>query len=328
MQTLFLLIPISFSSMLPHMIIILIIAILIALFSWSALLPFYKERHTKSLTPNIDNVFENRCLPIELEHDELAESCVIMVHGYPSTPYTYDWASHYIHQQGYDVFVPLLPGFGTDPKELLNTTFTQWYNYLESYYLEKRAHYNKVFVVGTSMGGSMTLKIAEKFSATDQSPDAIVTVAAPVFLNDIRLGVIHKFSFYLMRIVALFTYAINPKIYRGSEKQNDGEELWIGYSGSFVRGGVSLMYNLKEIRANLAKITIPMMAMHDENDRTIAFQNLAVIQNSVSSKHFISRKTKISSNHNRHILLMYPSIRHDLTKEMLSFFDSIEIKKE
>lgn len=328
MRALFLLIPNSFSSMLPHMIIILIAIILVALFSWSALLPFYKERHTENLTPNIDNVFDRRCLPIELEHNELAESCVIMVHGYPSTPYTYDWSSHYIHQQGYDVFVPLLPGFGTEPKELLNTTFTQWYNYLENYYLEKRAHYKNVFVIGTSMGGAMTLKIGEKFSSTEQSADAIVTVAAPVFLNDIRLGVIHKFSFYLMRIVALFTYAINPKIYLGSEKQNDGEELWIGYSGSFVRGGVSLMYNLREIRANLDKITIPLLAIHDENDRTIAFQNLAVIQNSVNSKQFISRRTKMNSNHNRHILLMYPSIRQELTKEILSFFDSVKKPKE
>lgn len=84
------------------------------------------------------------------------------------------------------------------------------------------------------------------------------------------------------------------------------------------------MYNLKEIRANLDKITVPMMAMHDENDRTVAFQNLAVIKNSVNSEQFISRKTKMISNHNRHVLLMYPSVRQELTQEMLSFFDSVK----
>ena len=290
-------------------------------FSWSALLWGYHDRNVEPLTTNIDEVFDRRCLPIVLEHDPPARKAIVMVHGYPSTPYSYDYAAHRAFEQGFDVYVPLLPGFGTKPEDLYGTTFTQWYGYLESYYRDKRMEYDKLYIVGTSMGGAMTLKLGEEFSGTEDAPDALATVATPVFLNDIRLGAIQKWGYYFMRLVALFTPALHPRIHMGGEKDNDGEELWVGYGGSFVGGGVSFMYALKGIRKNLGRITVPLMSIHDVGDRTISFQNLAEIQDAVNSSRFVARTTAMTSNHNRHTLLMYPSVQTELTDEILAFFD-------
>ncbi len=303
------------------MVFIAVAALLLLLFCWSALLWGYQDKQTAPISPNEDQVFDPRCLPIILEHDPPSEKAIIMVHGYPSTPYAYDYAAHRAFDAGFDVYVPLLPGFGTKPKDLYQTTFTQWYEYLRTYYLDKRTEYDHLYVLGTSMGGAMTLKIGEEFSQTSESPDALATVAAPVFLNDITLGVIQKWGYYIMRIVALFTPAIRPRIHTGGEKKNDGEELWIGYGGAFVRGGVSFMHALKEIRNNLSKLTVPLFSLHDIGDRTIAFQNLAVIQSAVSTTVFKSRTTQMTSSHNRHILLMYPSLQEELTDEILTFFN-------
>jgi hypothetical protein len=106
----------------------------------------------------------------------------------------------------------------------------------------------------------------------------------------------------------------------GGEKENDGEELWVGYGGAFVGGGVSFMHALKGIRRNLSRITVPLMSIHDVGDRTISFQNLAEIQDAVNSRRFVARTTSMTSNHNRHILLMYPSVQTGLTDEILAFF--------
>lgn len=296
-------------------------ALLVLIFSWSALLWGYRDRNTEPILPVVEEVFDPRCLPIVLEHDPPAERAIIMIHGYPSTPYSYDFAAHVAYDHGYDVYVPLLPGFGTKPQDLYDTTFTQWYAYMEQYYRDKRADYKKLFVVGTSMGGSMALKLGERFSDTGEAPDGIATIAAPVFLNDVRLGAIQKWGYYFMRLVALCTPALHPRIHTGNEHKNDGEELWVGYAGAFVRGGVSLMYALKGIRRDLGSITAPLLAVHDIGDKTISFQNLGVIQSAVRSSRFVARPTAMKSNHNRHILLMYPSIREQLTKEMLEFFD-------
>ena len=310
------------------MVYVFITVALVLLFCWSALLWGYRDRHTERIEPHVDEVFDPRCLPIVLQHDPPSDRAVIMVHGYPSTPYSFEYSANRAYEHGYDVYVPLLPGFGTRPRELYRTTFTQWYGYLENYYRDIRVEYDHVHVLGTSMGGAMALRIGEEFSDTEEAPDALATVAAPVFLNDIRLGVIQKWGYYFMRLVSLFTPALNPHIHLGGKRENDGEELWIGYGGAFVSGGVSFMHALKGIRSNLHKITIPLYSAHDQGDRTIAFQNLTVIQSGVNSQPFFARITRLESNHNRHVLLMYRSIQEELTNEILSFFDNHTKEKQ
>lgn len=308
--------------MLVRMVYILVAAVLLLAFSWSALLWGYRDKQTEPINPNEDQVFDPRCLPIILQHDPPAKQAIIMIHGYPSTPYTYEYAAHEAYGYGYDVYAPLLPGFGTKPKDLYQTTFTQWNEYLQAYYKDKRSEYDHLFVIGTSMGGAMALRLGEEFSGTSNAPDALATIAAPVFLNDLALGVIQKWGYYFMRLVSLVTPAIRPRIHTGGEKKNDGEELWIGYGGAFVKGGVSFMHALKDIRRNLHQITVPLFSIHDEGDKTIAFQNLGIIQSAVRAQPFKSRTTRMTSDHNRHILLMYPSIQKELTSEILTFFDS------
>ena len=304
------------------MIYIIIIIILVAVLGWSAQLWGYRDKHTEPLRVNLDQVFDARCLPILLEHDPPAKKAIIMAHGYPSTPYAFSYAAQRAYEAGYDVFVPLLPGFGTKPEDLYNTTFTQWYNFLTSFYREKRSQYDYLSVLGTSMGGAMTLRIGEDFSGTPETPDALVTIAAPVFLNDLRLGAIQNWGYYLMRIIALFTPALKPNIHTGDDEVNDGNELWIGYSGGFVRGGVSLMHALKDIRKNLDRITVPLLSLHDEGDKTISFKNLALIQSKVVNAHpFVGRPTAMQGTHRKHLLLMYYSVQEKLTDEILEFLE-------
>lgn len=295
--------------------------LLLVFFGWNEFLPGYRDRNTEPIEPQPDQVFDPRCLSIVLEHAPPSEKAVIMVHGYPSTPYAFRYAADRAYQAGYDVFVPLLPGFGTKPEDLYGTTFTQWYGYVQRFYRDKRASYPSLFVIGTSMGGAMTLRLGEEFSGTGEAPDALATVAAPVFFNDPRHLFIQKWGYAIMRTVALFTPAIKPGIQYGGQKSNDGEELWIGYSGAFVRGGVSFMHALKGIRRNLPLITVPMLSMHDVEDRTISYRNLKEIESGVSSKSFVARTVRMTSAHNRHVLLMYPSVQEQLMNEILEFFD-------
>ncbi len=300
------------------MITLIIVILLILLFGWSSQLWGYRDRQVEKLTPNHDNVFDPRCLPITLKHKEGAKSAIIMVHGFPSTPYSFTYAAERSYEAGYDVYAPLLPGFGTAVEDLYDTTFTQWYNYLKEFYLDKRQEYDHLYLLGTSMGGAMTLRLGEEMEG-DNEPDGLVTVAAPVFLNDLKLGAVQNWLFYIMRIVGLFTPALAPSLYKGGEEENDGDELWIGYKGSFIRGGVSFMHALKGIRRDLHQIKAPLLAFHDRGDKTIRFENLAVIEKGVNSSNFIARPTSMEGNHRKHVLLMYYSVQEQLMDEVLAF---------
>ncbi len=296
----------------------IVIVVLLLILGWSSQLWGYREEEGVKLTVSLDKVFDPRCLPITLKHPEEANRAIIMVHGYPSTPYSFTYAAQRAYEAGYDVYAPLLPGFGTSPEDLYGTTFTQWYTYLKEFFLTKRQEYDTLFLLGTSMGGAMTLLAGEELKGAE-APDALVTIAAPVFLNDLRLGAVQNWLFYLMRIVALFTPALSPSIYKGGQEVNDGDELWIGYKGSFVQGGVSFMHALKKIRKNLPQITAPLLAIHDRGDKTIRFENLSVIGHGVNSKNFKSRPTAMQATHRKHVLLMYNSVQKELMDEILTF---------
>ena len=70
-----------------------------------------------------------------------------MIHGFPACPYVFSYFADYFSSIGYDVYVPLLPGFGTNPKDLEKTSFNQWYGYIRQYYLDLRKKYPKVIIM-------------------------------------------------------------------------------------------------------------------------------------------------------------------------------------
>ncbi|MDD5076019.1 MAG: alpha/beta fold hydrolase [Sphaerochaetaceae bacterium] len=301
---------------------ILIIAVL-SFVIWNMTLLGYRDEDQQVSEPNVDDVFDQRCKPIVLVHETPNDKAVLMIHGFPSTPYAYEFAARQAFDAGYDVFVPLIPGFGTHPKDLEHTTFSQWYHYIEQEYENIRFRYRFVAVIGTSMGGSIALKLGETFNSPATSIDALTTIAAPVFLNSLKDLTVKDWKLYFARTVALFTPSIGTDVFKGKDEENDGDELWIGYRGQFVRAGLSFLYALKDIRKNLPAITCPLFAIHDKHDATVPYKNLKVIADNVQAMPFHSKTVEMTSKHNRHVLLMYPSVRKNLTDEILQFFESI-----
>ena len=152
------------------------------------------------------------------------------------------------------------------------------------------------------------------------------TIAAPVFLNNIREGVIKSWLYYIVRTLAIYVSMIGTKIHTGNKEENDGDELWIGYNGSFVRVGVTFLYALKQIKKNLSRLTIPIMVVHDKQDKTVSYKNLPYIMQHISSKDAQEVTTEMKASHNHHVLLMHPSIQKTLLKKILTFFSQHSIK--
>jgi len=64
--------------------------------------------------------------------------------------------------QGWSVRVPRLPGHGTRWQDMNLTTWHDWYAEADRAFLELQAASDVVFVCGLSMGGSLTLRLAER----------------------------------------------------------------------------------------------------------------------------------------------------------------------
>jgi len=302
----------------------IILVILVVLFLWNWCLPFYHEKHTEKLpAPDESKCFSEKCKSIILTQQ--SDKAILLIHGFPSSPQIYQYAAKRFFEEGYDVYAPLMPGFGTSIEDFTQTSFCQWFDYMASYYERLRKQYPTMHVLGISMGGAITLKLAETYCDTPQAPDAICTIAAPVVYNSLHDRIITNPLFAFSRSLTFFKDTFDAYVTDHNPKGDDGNEDWTGYHGLFISQGLSLIYNLKFIRHDLKKISCPFFAIQDKKDKTVPFGNLGIIQRENISPHFSTLETDMEKhNHTYHCLLMYHSIQKQLTDTILAFFKEYE----
>ena len=300
---------------------LIIVAFLVFLFFfWNISLVFYKEKKEPKLKSDESRCFSENCRSIIYENGY--DKAVLFIHGFPTTPSMYSYPAEVFRDEGYDVYAPLIPTFGADYKEFEKTSFSQWFSFIDDYYIRLKNRYEKVYVIGVSMGGAMTLKLAEKYSHSPLSPEKIAVLSAPVAYNSlIRDHFVTSWSFYVGRFIALFIKEIGAECVDGKPEGEDGNENWTGYGGTFPRQGLSLIYNLKGIRKDLGRVDVPILSIHDRGDKTVPFGNQKIILSSIQSKDIEAYSPEMPNyRHTHHSLLMYDSCRKEYTDLILSFF--------
>lgn len=95
-------------------------------------------------------------------HGDNAGTGVAICHGFTGSPLSVlPWAEH-LASLGFAVSVPLLPGHGTDWRDLARHGWQDWYGAFEEAYLELAAGTGSCFVAGLSMGGTIALRTAAR----------------------------------------------------------------------------------------------------------------------------------------------------------------------
>ena len=106
---------------------------------------------------------------------------VILTHGFTGTPAEMLLLGRYLHAQGYTVLGIRLAGHGTTPEALARTGREEWYDSVCDGYSLLAGCCDKISLVGQSMGGLLTLKLAA---------NAVIyraaVLAAPIFIHEDR----------------------------------------------------------------------------------------------------------------------------------------------
>lgn len=258
--------------------------------------------------------------------DKGRDKAILFIHGFPASPSVYYIPGDFADKAGFDVYTPRLPGFGTKPEDLLDMNFSTWYAYLKEYYLDLRGKYKQVHIVGTSMGGSLALKLGQEFNEGKDMPTSLVTIAAPVFLNSIYpYGRVQEAGLYIIRPMSWFIKSIKTSIRYKTNEDQDGYENWTGYNGLFLRQTYSLYMNLKKIRKGLKKINSPVYLIHARTDATVPYQNLLEIQKRLNAPQVRAESIDITSLQRRHhCLFLYTTLQEALFNSILGFIRDIE----
>jgi len=100
---------------------------------------------------------------------------VLLCHGLTGAPDEMKELGEHLNKIGYTVSCPQYRGHGMDSDNFLNTSVEMWYEDLENAFLELSSKVKGVYVIGLSMGGAFTVKIAEEHNIL-----GLITMNAPL----------------------------------------------------------------------------------------------------------------------------------------------------
>lgn len=106
---------------------------------------------------------------------------VLLCHTLAGSPDEMRELGKKLNKRGYTVSCPLYSGHDKTFEHLITTQVTDWYKDVENAYDELREKVEEIYVVGMSIGGSFTVKIAQR-----RDVKAIITINAPILGFDIE----------------------------------------------------------------------------------------------------------------------------------------------
>lgn len=204
-------------------------------------------------------------------HSGSDEIGVLLCHGFTGCPQSMrPWGQH-LAEHGYTVRCPRLPGHGTSWQECNRTRWQDWYGCVRAELESLLDECDSVFVFGLSMGGTLTLRLAQEYGSR---------IAGIVLVNPsvVTLRRDAKLLPVLSRVLPSF-----PGIAGDIAKPGATE---LSYDRLPLRAAHSLSKLWRVVRADLAKITQPVLLLHSAVDNIVEPDNARIVADGVRSRDF------------------------------------------
>ena len=181
---------------------------------------------------------------------------VLLIHGFTGSPPEMRLIGDYLHQRGYTVSGPLLPGHGTTVEDMNRCKWTDWTVHVENALAELQARCETVFVGGLSMGSLLTLYLI----AQHPELSGAILYSPAAWPADRRI--------YLTPVLK---YLIQTKSKSGESDLTDPKadlQLW-SYEEQPTLAAHQLLNLVRKVRRLLPRVTCPLLIIHSTRDTSI-----------------------------------------------------------
>jgi carboxylesterase len=187
-------------------------------------------------------------------------AAVLLVHGAGDTPQTMGRLATALHGRGYTVLAPLLVGHGRTLADFSVHSADEWYDQVRASYEKLRAGHSWVSVVGLSMGGALSARLAA------ETPDLPALVLASPYLTMSAVGnVVAQTSWLWGLFVPYVNTSSNLSVLDAEAR---GRSLSYGaMSAPALRG---LRLSAKRGWQSLGGIRAPTLVIQSKTDNRVA----------------------------------------------------------
>jgi len=189
---------------------------------------------------------------------EKGKTGILLIHGFTVTPANFRGFADALASDGYTVSLPLLPGHGGTPDELLEVTWQDWLAEVVKAYDALRAECSEVFVAGISLGGALALQLATQ----RRDMKKLFLLAPAVYPIPLLKVAIATLVPLLARLGLKYWMHV-----AGDVKRPDGFEL--GYGKTALNGLFQLSACMKETQKILPDVKADVLVFQGRTDHEV-----------------------------------------------------------
>lgn len=229
------------------------------------------------------------CAPFFLDGGEVGCVCT---HGFTASPEEVRWLGEYLHARGLTVFAPRLAGHGTDPEVMAMQHWIDWYESELDAIALLRQRCRKVFAVGLSMGGLLSL-----LAGASGLVDGVVAMAAP--LNPDRRDLsLAPFLKHALPFIPKDNWPSRLDAYVREVQRAQGRPDYgrADYGVAPTAAAVQLRALIGEVIRRLPELTVPLLLIYSRADQTVSYDNLALAASLANSADLVTHTLETSDH--------------------------------
>lgn len=249
----------------------------------------------------MNDLLSKRISSEPFRYDGNKSTACYLIHGYTGSTFEFDGLGRFLASQDLTAVADLLPGHGTSVEDCNATSYRDWMHAVEQGYDRLTREFEKVFVIGFSMGCVLTFHLA-----LERNPAGLIIMSPALFK-------FRSWKAYLSPIMCHFKeYEVKHFKPKGGRRPQK-----FGYAVYPLKAGREALKMTLKMRRMLHQMTAPTLVMHSTQDITAPYVNGPKVYEAIGSedKEFI--KFERSSH-----MLMYDCEKKDVWDAILKFIQT------